>query len=119
MSISSRRPWVTKMDDAYMVITKGRPNFPNTITEEEEKIMREHFEYLKNLLVQDKLVMAGPTLDDSGGYIILNTTSEDTARDIMSKDPSVSSGIMNPIYHPFRVSLINCPRKNKEEKSRK
>jgi uncharacterized protein YciI len=80
------------------------------MTEEEEKIMMEHFEYLKRLLVQDKLVMAGPTLDDSGGYIILNTTSEDTARDIMSIDPSVSSGIMKPIYHPFRVSLLNCPQ---------
>ncbi|MHA2247245.1 MAG: YciI family protein [Candidatus Hodarchaeales archaeon] len=105
--------------DAYMVIIKGRPNFPNTMTEEEEKIMKEHFEYLKSLLLQDKLVMAGPTLDDSGGIIILNATSEDIARDIMSKDPSVSSGIMKPLYHPFRVSLINCPRKNKEQKSRK
>ncbi|MFX0183748.1 MAG: YciI family protein [Candidatus Hodarchaeota archaeon] len=104
--------------DAYMVVIKGRPNFPNTMAEEEEKIMKNHFEYLKRLLVQDKLIMAGPTLDDSGGYIILNTTSEDIAQDIMSKDPSVSSGIMKPIFHPFRVSLINCPQKNKEEKSR-
>ncbi|MFX0066601.1 MAG: YciI family protein, partial [Candidatus Hermodarchaeota archaeon] len=87
--------------NTYMVIIKSRPNFPNTMTEEEEKIMNEHFEYLQQLLVQDKLVMAGPTLDDSGGYIILNTASEDIARGIMSKDPSVSSGIMNPIFHPF------------------
>ncbi|UCG90256.1 MAG: hypothetical protein JSU57_00590 [Candidatus Heimdallarchaeota archaeon] len=105
-------------NNAYMVIIKSRPNFPNTMTEEEKKIMGEHFEYLKLLLEQEKLIMAGPTLDDSGGYIILNTTSEDTARDIMSKDPSVSSGIMKAIYHPFRVSLINCPQKTKEEKNK-
>ncbi|MFX0210411.1 MAG: YciI family protein [Candidatus Hodarchaeota archaeon] len=96
-------------NEAYMVIIRGRPNFPNTMTEKEEKVMGEHFKYLKKLIEQEKLILAGPTLDDSGGYIILNTTSEDTAREIMSKDPSVSSGIMKPIYHPFRVSLINCP----------
>lgn len=98
-------------NNVYMVIIRGRPNFPNTMTEEEEKIMGEHFDYLKNLMVQDKLILAGPTLDDSGGYIILNTTSEDTAREIMSEDPSISSGIMTPDFHPFRVSLISCPEK--------
>jgi len=64
-------------NNVYMVIIRGRPNFPNTMTEEEEKIMGEHFEYLKGLMAQGKLIMAGPTLDDSGGYIILNTNSED------------------------------------------
>jgi uncharacterized protein YciI len=97
-----------------MVIIKGRQNFPNTMTENEGKIMKEHFEYLKSLLIGGRLIMAGPTLDDTGGYIILNTTSEDTAQDIMSKDPSVLSGIMKPLYHPFRVSLINCPQEDKE-----
>ena len=98
--------------DAYMVRIKGRPNFSNTMTTEEEGIMEEHFGYLKNLLAEDKLIMAGPTLDDNGGFIILNTNSEDTARKIMAKDPSVSAGIMDTIYHPFRVSLIRCPQKN-------
>jgi uncharacterized protein YciI len=97
-------------NEAYLVVIRGRPNFPNTMTEE-EKILGEHFEYLKKLMEQDKLILAGPTLDDSGGYIILNTSSEDTARALMSKDPSVPSGLMNPVYHPFRVSLINCPEK--------
>jgi len=92
-----------------MVIIKGRDNFPNTMTEEEERIMSEHFHYLKELLSRDRLILAGPTLDDSGGFIILKTQSEEEARGLMSKDPSVSSGIMNTTYHPFRVSLIHCP----------
>ena len=93
----------------FLVIIKGRPNFPNTMTEKEEKIMKDHFEYLSKLLDEGKLILAGPTLDDSGGFLILNTESEEIAKDIMSKDPSVSSGLMNPIFHPFRVSLIKCP----------
>ncbi|MFW9903809.1 MAG: YciI family protein [Candidatus Thorarchaeota archaeon] len=96
-------------NEAYMVIIRGRPNFPNTMSEEEERIMGEHFEYLKKLMEQEMLILAGPTLDDSGGYIILNTSSLDIAQEIMSKDPSVSSDLMNPVYHPFRISLINCP----------
>lgn len=95
--------------NAIMVIIKGRDNFPNTMTEEEERIMSDHFHYLKDLLSQNKLILAGPTLDDSGGYIILNTQSEEEAREFMSKDPSVRSGIMRTTYHPFRVSLIHCP----------
>jgi uncharacterized protein YciI len=50
------------------------------MTKEEEKIMGDHFANLKKYMDQDKLILAGPTLDDSGGYIILNVSSKKEAR---------------------------------------
>ncbi|MFW9853644.1 MAG: YciI family protein [Candidatus Thorarchaeota archaeon] len=101
-----------RYEEAYLVIIRARPDFPNTMTEKEKKIMSDHYANLKRYLDQDKLILAGPTLDDSGGYIILNVSSREEAIELMSEDPSVSSGIMTATYHPFRVSLIKCPPTN-------
>ncbi|MFW9779391.1 MAG: YciI family protein [Candidatus Heimdallarchaeota archaeon] len=101
-----------RYEEAYLVIIQAREDFPNTMTEEEKKIMSDHYATLKRYMDQDKLILAGPTLDDSGGYIILNVSSKEEAVKLMSQDPSVLAGIMTVTYHPFRVSLIKCPSTN-------
>jgi len=99
----------------YIAIIKPvRDDFLKNSTEEDEKIMGEHFEYLKKLLASGELVLAGPALNEDKpfGLVILNCDSIENAREIMANDPSVKSGIQNlKLVEPFRLSLYNPPKK--------
>lgn len=90
----------------FVVIKRPRENFIETMTEEESDIMSEHFEYLKQKLAEGKLILAGPVLTGDFGLSILETESEEEARDIMNNDPAVLAGIMKPEIYPYRVSLL-------------
>jgi uncharacterized protein YciI len=92
----------------YAVIKPYRQDFITNPKETEEKIMSEHFEYLKSLLKQKKLFLAGPTLipEDPFGIIILITDSEQEARNMLDEDPSVKAGIQKiSDLRPIRLSL--------------
>jgi uncharacterized protein YciI len=75
-------------------------------TPAEQDVMRDHFEYLKSLLQQGKLVLAGPSLDPPFGIIVLEAETEDEARRLVEADPSVAAGLQTPELHPFRASLL-------------
>lgn len=76
-----------------------------TISEDEERIMEAHFEYLKKLSEEGRIIIAGPCLDGSFGIIVFNARDMDEAKTIMEQDPSVKARIMEAELHPFRVSL--------------
>lgn len=73
------------------------------------KIMEEHFLYLKTILEEGKLLLAGPILDEEdpkGIYILQNVTEKET-REIMAKDPSIKKGIEQIVeFKPFKASLV-------------
>jgi uncharacterized protein YciI len=78
-------------------------------TPEEEAVVDEHFEYLKELLAQGALILAGRTLnsDPAGfGIVIFKANSLPEAIRIMEKDPAVSKGIMLADLFPYRVALL-------------
>ena len=78
----------------YLVKLLGtRPNWPDDMTADEEKIMSEHFMYLKRLVHGRKVITAGPVFDPVFGLIILEVESKEEALEIMSKEPSVVSGV--------------------------
>ena len=84
-----------------------RENWPNEMTEKEEKIMKDHFVYLQKLLKEKKLIMAGPVFSNPVyGLIILQVDSQAEAREILEKDPSVISGLLTYDVSPMRVSLL-------------
>jgi len=89
-------------------IRPHKENFAETMSEEEGNIMGVHFEYLKDLLDKGKLILAGPETTGKFGIAVIETESEDEARNIMMNDPAVSSGIVSPELYPFRVSLIRA-----------
>ena len=91
-----------------LVRIQARHGFQSSMSKEEENIMGDHFQYLKQVLADGKLLLAGPALDDTFGYLILKTTSLEEAELIMDGDPSVISGIMKPLFSPLRVSLLDC-----------
>ena len=84
-----------------------RADFAATITEEEERVWGEHFDRLKTLLADGRLILAGPTLGAiNTGVAIIDAPDEDTARRIMEEDPTISSGLATGELREFRVSLL-------------
>jgi uncharacterized protein YciI len=90
----------------FVIIKKPRENFIETMTDKEAEIMSSHFQYLKQKLSEGKLIMAGPVTTGDFGISVLETESEQEARDIVNNDPAVLAGIMKPTLYPFRVSLL-------------
>ncbi|MEO8514692.1 MAG: YciI family protein [Ignavibacteria bacterium] len=89
-------------------IRPHKENFSETMTEEEGNIMGEHFLYLQDLLEKGKLILAGPETTGKFGIAIIETESEQEAKDIMNNDPAVKSGIVSPELYPYRVSLLSA-----------
>ena len=90
----------------FLIIKKPREYFIETMTEEEAEIMSKHFLYLKQKLREGKLIIAGPVKSGDFGLSIVETETEEEAREIINNDPAVSSGIMTPTMYPYRVSLL-------------
>lgn len=91
----------------FVYITKPyKENFVETATEEEKRVMGVHFVYLKELLEKKILIMAGPETSGKFGLTVIETASEEQAREIMNNDPAVKSGLVSAEIYPYRVSLI-------------
>jgi len=82
---------------------------PEGPTPEEEKIVDEHFSYLKDLLMDGVVILAGRTLNtdaSSFGIVIFRAESEASAQDVMNNDPAVQQGVMKAELFPYRVALM-------------
>ncbi|MCX6832410.1 MAG: YciI family protein [candidate division Zixibacteria bacterium] len=91
----------------YFVRLLGkRPGWPEDMTPEEEEIMGEHFEYLKKLVAEKRVVVAGPVWKPTFGLMILRVDSEDEAREIMKHEPSVSKGLHDYEMQEMILSLL-------------
>ena len=79
-------------------------------TEEESEITSQHFAYLKGLVEEGVIILAGRTLnadESTFGITILNAESEEVAMQIMRDDPAVCGGVMNAELFPYRIALIS------------
>jgi uncharacterized protein len=94
------------MEEFVYLIRPVRDGFIETMSEDEGAIMGRHFQYLKDLLSDEKLVMAGPCLDGAFGIVVFRAETIDAAREIMDHDPAVLNGLMSTELHPYRVSLL-------------
>lgn len=94
------------MEEFVYLIKPVRANFIDTMTNEESSIMEKHFNYLKELLAEEKLILTGPCLDGAFGICVFRSESWDAAQLVMEKDPAVSAGIMGAELHKYRVSLL-------------
>lgn len=78
-------------------------------TEEEKKLVSEHFSYLQDLERKGTLILAGRTENtdnSSHGIVIYNSESEDRAREIMLDDPAVKKMLFRAEFFPYRISLL-------------
>jgi uncharacterized protein YciI len=78
-------------------------------TPEEDAIVSQHFNYLKDLMAQGVVILAGRTLntdETTFGIIIFNAASDAAAQHIVDGDPAVRQGVMRATLFPYRVALI-------------
>jgi uncharacterized protein YciI len=78
-------------------------------TPEEERIVGDHYSYLKELTDQGVVILAGRTLNNdesSFGIIIFRADSEEAARRIVADDPAVRGGVMRAELYPYRIALM-------------
>ncbi|MBZ0290371.1 MAG: YciI family protein [Anaerolineae bacterium] len=89
------------------IIRPTRAGFVDDPTPEEERIMSDHFQYLKNALEAGTMLMAGPCIAgaDTFGLIVLRVDSKAAAQAFIDGDPSVANGVQQATLYPFRLSL--------------
>ena len=91
----------------YFVRLLGRrPGWPEDMTPAEEEIMAEHFEYLKQLVAEKRVVMAGPVWKPTFGLMILRVDSDAEARGIIAEEPSVKKGLHDFEIQEMVLSLL-------------
>ncbi len=101
------------MSDELQFLYTIQPNRPEMLTQgstsDEERIISEHFDYLKGLNEQEILILAGRTQNtdpSSFGIVIFRAPSEAAAQQVVDNDPAVSQGVMRAELYPYRVALI-------------
>src|SRR5262249_17269439 len=89
------------------VLRRGRAEMPFEPTEEEARIVSEHYEYLKQLRAEGRLVLAGPSAvpADAFGLGIFDQDDRADVEAIVAADPAVTGGIMTAEIRPYRISV--------------
>jgi uncharacterized protein YciI len=90
-----------------VVLRPVRSEMPFEPTDEESRIVSEHYEYLKQLRAEGRLVLAGPSAlpGDSFGLGIFDQDDRAEVEAIVAADPAVTSGIMTAEIRPYRISV--------------
>jgi uncharacterized protein YciI len=79
-------------------------------TDQEERVISRHFEYLQGLVAQGGVLLAGRTLnatDRDFGIVIFRADSESEAKGVMLSDPAIREGVMRGEVFPYRVALFS------------
>lgn len=90
---------------------KAKPfkdDFMTNSTPEEDRLMGQHFQYLKSLQKEGKLYLAGPVVDEGTPYgiYIFNVEDREEAQRTMEQDPSIQAGIQSIVeVREVRLSL--------------
>jgi len=84
-----------------------RAEMPFEPTEEESRLVGEHYEYLVGLRDEGKLVVAGPSIvpDDTIGIGVLDVDDVEEVHAIVAADPAIVSGIMVAEIRPMRIAV--------------
>ena len=83
---------------------------PDAWTEEELRIAKAHFAYLKQATEEGIVLLAGRAQDGVGpAIVVFEADSEEEARRFMENDPFVAGGLMRASLHPFRAALVRKP----------
>lgn len=85
-------------------------------TDQESRIVSDHFSYLKELAEKGTVILAGRTQNtdhSSFGIVVLNAESEEEAQNIVQSDPAVKNRVMRAELYPYRIAILkaeNAPR---------
>lgn len=95
------------MKSWFIRLIPPRPTFAQDITDEEKKVMQQHFVYWKDLFDKGVCVFGGPVLDPKGAYGVLavRAATEEEARNLGNGDPSVKAGINKIEVAEMRIAF--------------
>ena len=95
------------MDKQYFFLKLNpvRPDFSQTMTDEERQIMMKHVTYWKDLMAKGKVIVFGPVLHPESVYGIgvIAVNSEDEVKELIANDPA--SSINHYEYHKLMAVL--------------
>ena len=77
------------------------------VTEQEDRVMRQHIAYLRELASDGRLLFAGRAQvrsADKRGLALVRAADEDEARHLMESDPAVQAGLMKAALLPYRLT---------------
>jgi len=92
----------------YVIRPVPRLQFEAKWMEADNAVVAEHFAYLKGLLAEGRLILAGKTdgLDErTFGIVVFEADSMEAAERTMKEDPAVKAGIMTGQVFGFSVAL--------------
>ncbi len=96
------------------------PVRPEMLTEgptlEEQQIVGEHFQYLKQLEADGKLILAGRTQNtdySSFGIALFFAENDDAAKAILHNDPAVKKRVMRGEVYPYQAAIFNAENYDK------
>ena len=89
---------------AYRILPP-RADFAATITDEEGATMGAHFAYLQELEAEGRVVFVGRCENGDWGLGVFEFADEAEAREFLSRDPAVASGLMRMELHAFRIAM--------------
>ena len=103
------------MSETTQYLYRIQPTRPSMLTdgptEQEAAIVGQHFNYLKGLMEQGVVILAGRTQNSdpsSFGIIIFNAESEAAAEAVVAGDPAVVHDVMRAELFPYRIALLDA-----------
>jgi uncharacterized protein YciI len=91
------------MDKKYFALrlNPSRPDFAQTLTDEERSIMQQHAAYWREHMSKGKVIVFGPVLDPNAvyGLGIVAVDGEDEVKDFIAGDPA--NKINSYEYYPM------------------
>jgi len=89
----------------YLKLNPARPDFAQTMTEEERQIMKNHITYWSGLMAKGKVIAFGPVLHPQSvfGVGIIAADDEDEVKEFIANDPATA--INRYEYYPMRAVL--------------
>ncbi len=94
-------------------IYKIQPVRPEMLSEgptaDEARITNEHFAYLRQLMDDGILILAGRTLntdDTSFGIAVFEARDDEHIRQITARDPGVAQKLFRAEWYPYRMALL-------------
>ncbi len=98
----------------YVIKPVSRLLVPANWTDADKEIVDEHLAYLKSLLTEGRLIIAGKTdgLDEKTfGIAVFEAESPAAAEKIMKDDPAVKNGLMTAELFPYTIALERAQTK--------
>lgn len=94
------------MNQYLIFYNPTRETFLADATPDEMAIVEKHAAYLKDLLDQGQLLLAGRCQDAPPGIAIFEARGDTEAKVIVKNDPAVVAGVFQAELRPYRVALM-------------